>query len=635
MLIDYRGARGSNTGDDFHELWVARQAIRLLSNDEGLEAIAVEGLAATDEHGGTRDTWDGVDCTLYFGGRNAAEADHIQIAQLKYSTANPERPWTVARLTEGRRGRSVVARLAKAWKGLKTLGSPESTIRAVLVSNQPLDPEVLEVQRAAASLLTVPTRKPEVRLAHAAGLEAEEFRAFASELHFEAGAGSRFALEEQVLRAIADWTDERVQGVATGLRQFVRRRMLPESAGETITRESVLLHLGTSEESALFPCPSEISRMEAPVDRASVREAVGVLRSGARHLCLHGHAGVGKTTALQEIEEALPKGSVMVKYDCYGGGRYLDPGALRHRPRDAFIQLTNDLAVRLRLPLLLSRHDGSDYPRLFMNRSRHAACALAAHLPDALIVIAVDAADNAVVAAQERTPPEPSFVHDFVRLDGLPENVRFVVTTRTGRMETLQLPRFYCTREIAPFSRPETSENVAREWRAAPETWIDDFHHLSGGIPRVQGYAFEVDGKHPCTALEHLRPTGKSLGDIFQQQFDHALAKSGGAQGEAEVARLCAALVALPRPVPLSDLAAILDSAESRIIDICADLAPVSGHSGPWLRARAQCGGGSWWLAPRSERIGASANSDFHIRGVSSMARLAGCTLMRWSTSTR
>ena len=73
-LTDFRGARGSNAGDDFHEPWANRQAIRLLSNEEGLEAIAVEALAATDEAGCTRDTWDGVDCTQYFGGRNATAA---------------------------------------------------------------------------------------------------------------------------------------------------------------------------------------------------------------------------------------------------------------------------------------------------------------------------------------------------------------------------------------------------------------------------------------------------------------------------------------------------------------------------------------------------------------------------------
>ena len=477
---------------------------------------------------------DGVDCTQYFGGRDAAEADHLRIEQLKYSAANPNMSWTTARLVAGRRGQSVIARLAKAWKGLTTLGSKTSSARAVLISNQPVHQAVLSaVQRAAASSLTVPKRKPtataapEVRLAYATGLDADEFRAFASALHIDAGAGSRFALEEQVLRAIAEWTDQDVQRVVTGLRQFVRDRMRPEYAGKTITRESVLLHFGASEESVLFPCPSEISWTEAPVSRAPVRDAAKLLRSGVRYLCLHGRAGVGKTTALQEIEEALPAESIMVKYDCYGGGRYLDPSALRHRSRDAFIQLTNELAARLRLPLLLSPHHGSDFPRLFANRLKHTAHALATQHPDALIVIVVDAADNAVAAAQTRMPVESSFVHDFVQLTDQPENVRFIVTARSGRRQTLQLPPSYCTREIEPFSRQETAENVARVWAAAPRPWIDDFHHFSGGVPRVQDYAFEVDGAHPRTALDRLRPHGKSLEDIFQQQFRQALTKSG------------------------------------------------------------------------------------------------------------
>ena len=78
-LADFRGARGSNTGDDFHELWATRQAIRQLSNEEGLGAIAVEGLSARDEAGMPPDTWDGVDCTQYFGGREAAAANRVQI----------------------------------------------------------------------------------------------------------------------------------------------------------------------------------------------------------------------------------------------------------------------------------------------------------------------------------------------------------------------------------------------------------------------------------------------------------------------------------------------------------------------------------------------------------------------------
>lgn len=577
-VTEFRGARGSNTGDDFHELWATRQAIRLLLNDDDLQAIAVEGLAAQDEAAKLESTWDGVDCTLYFGGQTAATAQNIVLEQLKYSAAAPAAAWTVGRLVSGtRRDQSVIAKLAKAWKGLAELRREKTPPTVSLISNQPVDQEVIEAfARASTSPRAMPKRKPpgsasaEIRFAYAAGLNENDFHAFSSAIRFEGGAGSRFALEEQVLQAIADWTDQDVQRVVTGLRQFVRQRMRPEFTGELITRESVMLHLGASEDVALFPCPSEITNTATPVNRAPVSEAIQQLLSGEQHLCLHGRGGVGKTTAIQEIEVALPSGSIMIKYDCYGGGRYLDSNALRHRPTDAFVQVTNELAARLKLPLLLSRHMGSDYPRLFSNRLKHAASALAAQQPNALIVIAIDAADNAVAAAEGRVPAEPVFIHDFMLLGGIPENVRFVVTARTGRLAKLRLPSSYRRIEILPFSRPETGENVSHHWNA-PEPWVDDFHHLSSGVPRVQAYAFAVEGAPPSTALDRLRPAGKSLDEVFRQQFNEARRKSGNS---AEVSRLCAGLIALPRPVPLLDLAAVLQSSEAQLVDLCVDLAP-------------------------------------------------------------
>lgn len=584
-MTEFRGARGSNTGDDFHELWATRQAIRLLTNEDGLEALAVEGLSARDEAGSSADTWDGVDCTLYFGGMDAGTSKDVILAQLKYSAATPDAPWTIARLVGGkRRDQSVVARLAKAWRGLAKLRSRDSAPGVVFISNQPVAPEViLAFTRGGTVPPVVPRAKPkhtasaEAKLAYATGLTAGEFQEFSAAIRFEGSAGSRFAVEEQVLRAIADWTDVDVQGVVTGLRQFVRQRMRPECAGELITRQSVMVRLGTADPAALFPCPPEISLTEALVSRVPVREAAARMLSGVQYLCLHGRGGVGKTTALQEIEAALPPGSITIKYDCYGGGTYLDSNALRHRPIDAFLQLTNELAARLKLPLLLSRHQGSDYPRLFANRLKHAADALAAQQPGALIVIAIDAADNAVVAAQSREPAERSFIHDFVGISGQPENVRFVITARTGRLAQLRLTSQYQPFEIEPFSRPETGENVSRTW-PAPESWIDDFHHLSGGVPRVQAYAFQVDGAHPSTALDRLRPAGKSLDEVFRQQFTAALRKSGDSK---EVERLCAGLIALPRPVPLPDLAAVVESTEAHLTDVCVDLAPgIRLHNG-------------------------------------------------------
>ncbi|MDT8332902.1 hypothetical protein RQ831_17745 [Roseomonas gilardii] len=578
-MTDYRGARGSNTGDDFHELWVTRQAIGLLGGDDGLEALTVEGVL----EGGAPDTWDGVDCALYFGGPDARSANRVRLEQLKYSGSFPTAPWTVSRLIQTKKGSgdksgrgSVIARLAKAWKAMRELRPGSSPPEVAIVTNQPIAREVTE---AMARVVAAPVRVPkgaakngeldEVKLARASGLNSEEFRSFAKSLDLVSKTGSRFALEDRVLQAMAAWTDQDARTVSLQLRQFVRERMLPEHDRVPITREAVQLHaLGVSDRHALFPCPSDVENPDRRIRRLTVEH---VSRRVAAHayVCIHGEGGVGKTTALRQIEKDLPPGSCMVAFDCYGGGRYLDPSALRHRPMDAFVQLTNEVATRLHLPLLLSRHGATDFPRTFMHRLRQGAETLAAVDPDALLVVVIDAADNSVTAATERCPPETSFVHDFVLLQDLPKNVRFVITARTGRLESLRLPERYECLPLQPFDRSETATFVGLH-RAAPDEWINEFHDLSNGVPRVQAYAFKGEQDGPDGALERLRP-GKSLGDVFEERFVEALAKTGNTR---EVAGLCAGLVSLARPVPLAALAAVLGLGPAHVRDICSDLAP-------------------------------------------------------------
>ena len=577
--VDFRGARGSNTGDDFHELWAMRQAIRLLSNEDGLQAIYLEGLATKDESGAPADTWDGVDCTLYFGSHDSEEPQRVELVQLKYSAANPRVPWTVARLIRGGRRNSVIHRMAKAWKGLTETGA--ASTRVVLISNQPISGDLeVALRKAADAPPHTPTRTPlanapsHIRLAYASGLEEDQFQAFASALELNAQTGSRFALEEDLLSAVAAWTDLDVRHVALELRDFVRRRMMPESANEGITRQSVLLHFGVSDERAMFPCRSEIQAVREPVSRRPVREAIEQLRSGAQYLCLHGEAGIGKTTALQEIEEALPESSVMVKYDCYGGGRYMEPSEFRHRPEDAFSQLTNELATRLRLPLLCGRSPDTHYPRLFKRRLEHAASALESQTPKALIVIAIDAADNAVTAAAGQAPEESPFTRDFLRLRQLPKNVRFIVTARTGRLNQIELREPYEVFAIQPFNEAETASHLEGTWPDIPwpPSAVEDFHHYSGGIPRVQAYALDTKApRSPGAAVQRLLPSGKSLEDVFTERFKEALTKAGD---PTDLKKLCAGLIALPRPVPLEALAAVLDCTKQQLVDLCRDLAP-------------------------------------------------------------
>ena len=531
-----------------------------------------------DESEAPRDTWHGVDCTLYYGGCDALAADRVELVQLKYSAADPNRRWTAARLVQGgSRQTTVINKLAKAWRALVERGA--TSPRVVLISNQPVAEDLGAALEGMATCEVPATRPeseapPELRLAYASGLNGDSLRRFAKTLSVSGGAGSRFALEERALEAIGAWTDQDVQPVVAGLRQFVRRRMLPEGTGELITRQSVLTHLGYSEAMALFPCPSEIVSRKKLVGRASVQVTCDLLRSGVQYLCLHGQGGIGKTAALEEIESALPEASVMIKYDCYGAGRYLDPSALRHRPQDAFLQLTNELAARMRLPLLLGRRVDSDHPRLFAARLRLAAEVLASQAPRALIVVAVDGADNAVFAAESRKPAETSFIRDFVDLAGQPANVRFVVTVRTGRLATLGLPSSYESVEVKPFSLAETGShvNLLCSGPQEPGSLVEDFHHYSAGVPRTQRYAIRSGSVETlATAVERLQPSRKSLDDLFDGRFQNALERSGN---EASLQELCAGLIALARPVPLEALAAVLDSTVEGIRDLCADLVP-------------------------------------------------------------
>src|SRR5206468_4261651 len=125
------------------------------------------------------------------------------------------------------------------------------------------------------------------------------------------------------------------------------------------------------------------------------------LKNGSRQRVIaHGVAGVGKTTTLRRLQDSLPTGSVVLLFDCWGGGLYFEPSEGRHLPQRLILQLANELAVRCGTPLLLRAP--APTPELWSilrERIEQAARGLAGH--DRLLVIAVDAADNAMYVARE------------------------------------------------------------------------------------------------------------------------------------------------------------------------------------------------------------------------------------------
>ncbi len=295
--IDYGGARGSNTGDEFHELWAVRQALRILDVSSDLTAITVESVPASD---GSGSSWDGVDCTLLFGGEDLEGADRVELQQLKYSAANPKKKWIVARACSRKNGKpqtSLIRRLADAFKTLMEMreGKPLGSIKISLVTNQPVSPELAKIFEEARTGVPSTFRRAWKagdsdfhRVVHASGLSTAQCKRFAAVVDFKGKTGSRFAIEDEMLGTIAEWADTEFREPAIRLREYVRKRMLPEAAGELITKQAVLIQFGVSDERALFSCPSTIKVVQLPVSRGASKAVVAAMSRGEQRICLHG-----------------------------------------------------------------------------------------------------------------------------------------------------------------------------------------------------------------------------------------------------------------------------------------------------------------------------------------------------------
>lgn len=573
-VIEFLGASSSNAGHEFHELWAARECLRLLNHESSLDAIKIEGTNSSNK----KFKWHGVDCALYFGGTTNSDADRVEIKQLKYSTANPDRKWTIAEVSRGK-SKSLIGKLATAYSQLKT-ERPEkdfSSIGVSLITNQPICDNLLAALESARQGLHAKRRNSQSqdynnlrKIVEASGLSADDFQEFAKVLDLSGKEGSRFAFECELLDEVTHWTEIESAEVTRRLREMARRQMMPESSSEYIDHGKVLAQFGVSDLRALLPCPSKIESSDSCITRSSTNNITKQLLAGKQKICLHGAAGIGKTTTLAQLEKCLPEESEMVIFDCYGGGSYLDASSLRHRPQDAFVQMCNEIAIRLRMPLLLSARADTDYAKVFRHRLEKFAKLISLRSSEALLLIAIDAADNSENAARERGSVERNFIYDFMSYEVLPNNVRFIVSARSGRLEQLKIPDDYEKIELEKFVLEETAANARGYWDA-PQGWINELHELSDGIPRVQGYALERPTLPIEKRIDLLKPSGKDLNQIFDGIFQDARKKAGI---KIELQKFCACIAVLPRPIPICEIAEVLEIDQEAAKDFCIDLDP-------------------------------------------------------------
>ena len=576
---DYTGARGSNAGDQFHEFWALEQVLGLLRPGTSLKAVTVEGVAS-ESAGADQSKWEGVDCGLYYGAATLEHADAIDLAQLKYSSADSDKSWTVARLVASsatKTSNSVIRRLADAFKAAKSKAKRGAAIKVRLITNQPASDEITNAfaarwsgSLADAGLDAKLAQNLQV-MRKASGLTEEQFAEFVSLFDLSgAGQTSRFATKANVVALVTGVLGDDVSSEVRELQTRIRDAMLPEAHRDVITEKILLtwFDLGTRE--GLFPAPPDIVLPTNRISRPAAGKVVDTMVAGQRLILLQGEGGCGKTTLMQEISERLPEGSVSVLFDCFGGGRCVHSDDKRHLAENAFLQMTNDLAVAMELPLFIPRNNKHPATvRSFIEKLRIAGDALKLHAPDAILLMKVDAADNSVSAAESAS--EKPFVFDLVRADfnSLPDNVRIIVSARTARSDKLNLPTGTPKIDCPPFERAETQLNLEKSFGTVTSTYVDQFHALSNHNPRVQSYAIGGAEGDKNKAMDLLLPSGKTLPDVLKKTFDLALKRHGQEQ---LFDKLVAALAFLPAPATLAAVARLADTTEAIVRDFVTDL---------------------------------------------------------------
>ena len=193
-----------------------QQVLDLLNPKTDLKAVGVEGVRTELHSQNSEDPmWNGVDCTLYYGGTRLETADRIEFIQLKYSAANPAMLWSVARLsmsTAKKGNNSVIRRMVDDFMDARKRMKQGARLKIHLVSNQNLSEEL---RKALNTRLSGPFDSAGVdditannlkRLIDASGLTAEEFQNFLETLDFsECGSGFRFAVKEK--RVVGSYLD--------------------------------------------------------------------------------------------------------------------------------------------------------------------------------------------------------------------------------------------------------------------------------------------------------------------------------------------------------------------------------------------------------------------------------------------
>jgi hypothetical protein len=557
--------RASRDGDQFHYYWAARQCLKLLHVGSGLVAVSIEGSSPLDNGTAGEEV---VDIAEYYGDVNPESADGIFYRQLKHSTVSVDEAWTVSGLKRTLEG------FGKKFRELhQAYPARLDHVAFSFVSNRPVSDAVVQAFDEIARGANPGDPKIAKFIRRYLALPTDLAAQFCQRFSIDPRAPALLRLTHLFSQDVAAFLPGAPNDGPLRLKEAVARRATSLEPNPLITAEVVLAALGASSDQ-LLPAPSFLQVPDTIVPIPQAGTIARDLAVSNAPLVVNAAGGVGKSVLASQFGELLPDSSVCLVYDCFALGGYRRSSSPRHEHRQGYVQLANQLAsTGLCDPLVPGNSvSASDYSRAFMARVRAASESLQASSPNALLVLVIDAADNAVLAAHDQDTGR-SFVVDLLRED-LPSNARVVEFCRTERIQLLEPPPGTRRFEIPGFGQEQTLQHL--ESRFGPVTSGDarEFHRRTGGNARVQDQVMrEAETLEGCLSrLSQVSGNDVTSVDDLLGKLLEEVKYNNGPEDAAGIDSMCEALAALRPRIPIGVLVSLCGISPSLVRSFAADL---------------------------------------------------------------
>lgn len=534
----------SRAGDAFHYRWAARRCLHLVYPNSALQNIIIEGSREQEKAGEYV-----IDVSEYSLGSDGGQI--IEYYQLKHTTVRGEKPMLLSDLQKTIEGFADRFRQHEKSKDRNTV-----SITFNIVTNRKVHQSVKD-----SILFLAMGEQVDARFVKTLGkytkLKGNILAGFCALLIIEDSEGDYNVQNRELKTELAQLVPGTVENTQViNLVEMVSSKVLPGN-DHNVNREEVLKRFGITNERDLFPAPALWEKMENLIER---KQNIGLINSIAESehpVIIHAAGGVGKTVFCRQLITSLPDYSLTIAYDCFGAGSYRNRSSFRHRYRDALVQISNELAtLGLCQPYIVfeTTHD-DNILRGCLQRIAFAAEALRKRNSCAQLLIVIDAADNAEMAAEEFG--DDCFAHELLR-EKMPKGCKLVMLCRTERIQLLKPGSQILQLELSSFSENESLKNLQVHFPDASEHDGEEFHRLTSGNPRVQANALAKSHPSVIELLTSFGPNPMTVEMQIEKQLGEAVSKIKEYQTpnhQEAIDAICIGLASLPPHIPIEILA--------------------------------------------------------------------------------